>query len=272
MSIASLFEYEKGTPTYWRETPPRAKDGILAQNLVYSTPAGVRRAAYLLRPEQATGPLAAILFVHWYEPHATTSFRTQFLPDAERLVKQGAVALLVETLWSDRDFFLKRSQDDDLDLSRQQVVELRQAMDILLAQPDVDANRFALVGHDFGGMYGVLAGAVDPRPTHYVIMAATPRFPDWYLYAPPLEGDARQAFIDRLAPLDPITNVAALAPAPILFQLGTDDFHVPVPRGEEFFAAAQEPKRLLWYEAGHGLNEQATEDRMKWLEEQLRLG
>lgn len=271
MDLNSLFEYERGTPAYWRETPERVKDGVRARNIVYTTPHGVRRAAYLLRPEQETGPLAAILFVHWYEPEVLSNHRSQFLPDAERLVRQGAVALLVETLWSDRDFFLKRVQADDLANSQQQVVELRQAMDILLAQRGVDPRRFAYVGHDFGGMYGVLTGAVDPRPTCYVIMAATPRFPDWYLYAPRLEGEAREAFIEQMAPLDPIANVARLAPAPILFQFGQSDFHVPVERGEAFLAAAQEPKTVRWYEAGHGLNDQATEDRLQWLSEQLGL-
>ena len=61
-------------------------------------------------------------------------------------------------------------------------------MDLLLSQPNVDAKRFAYVGHDFGGMYGVLAGSLDRRPTHYVVMAATPRFPDWYLYAAEIGG------------------------------------------------------------------------------------
>ena len=266
------FEYERGTPAYWRETPERVRDGVAARNVVYTTPDGVRRAAYLLRPERAAGPLAAVLFVHWYEPEVLSSHRSQFLPDAERLVRQGAVALLVETLWSDRDFFLKRTQADDLANSRQQVVELRQAMDLLLAQPDVDEGRFALVGHDFGGMYGVLTGAVDPRPTCYVVMAATPRFPDWYLYAPPLAGEARAAFIEQMTPLDPVTNVARLAPAPILFQFGRRDPHVPVERAEAFFAAAQAPKTVRWYAAGHGLNDEAAEDRVRWLSEQLGLG
>ena len=49
-------------------------------------------------------------------------------------------------------------------------------------------KRFALVGHDFGGMYGALAGNLDRRPTQYVLMAATPRFPDWYLYWPQAGG------------------------------------------------------------------------------------
>ena len=107
-------------------------------------------------------------------------------------------------------------------------------------------------------MYGVLAGSLDQRPGHYVIMAATPRFPDWYLYLPKLEGEAREAFIREMSEIDPIVHVPNLAPAPVFFQFGTNDPHVPRERAEEFFAQAQEPKSMQWYEAGHGLNDVAT--------------
>jgi len=157
-------------------------------------------------------------------------------------------------------------------LRPEEVVNLRRAMDLLLSQPKVDPQRFAYVGHDFGGMYGVLAGSLDGRPTHYVLMASTPRFPDWYLYLPRLEGDARAAFIEQMAEIDPITHIPNLAPASLLFQFATDDFHVPKERAEEFFAAAKDPRELKWYEAGHGLNEAATIDRKAWLKHALGLG
>jgi fermentation-respiration switch protein FrsA (DUF1100 family) len=135
----------------------------------------------------------------------------------------------------------------------------------------VDPNRVAVVGHDFGGMYAALMGSVDQRPTHYVIMAATPRFPDWYLYFPKLEGDARAEFIAAMQAFDPITHIAHLAPARILFQFATADRHVSRERAQEFFNAARDPKELKWYDAGHGLNEQATTERMAWLRRQLDL-
>ena len=116
-----------------------------------------------------------------------------------------------------------------------------------------------------------LAGSLDRRPSHYVVMAATPRFPDWYLYAPRLEEEAREQFIRQFAPLDPIFHIPNLSPAPILFQFGTDDFHVPVERAEEFFHAAQGPKELKWYDSGHGLNDASTADRKEWLRENLGL-
>jgi dienelactone hydrolase len=248
----------------------RVKDDVESQLMVIQTPFGYRRAAELFRPA-AEGSYAAILYLHWYEPESPDSNRSQFVEEAKEMARGGAVCLLVETLWSDNDFFLKRTQAEDLQLSTEEVTNIRRAMDLLLSQPHVDPHRFALVGHDFGGMYGVLAGSLDRRPTHYIVMAATPRFPDWYLYSPKLEGEPREEFIRQFSALDPIYHISNLSPAPILFQFGTDDPHVPKERAEEFLSATNEPKEVSWYESGHGLNEYATADRRKWLKEKLDL-
>lgn len=269
--LSHMQNYDKDLPFVFRLVGKRSEDEIESQLLVTSSPFGYRRMAELIRPERKT-PCAAILYVHWYEPESPDSNRSQFVEEAKGMAKRGAACLLIETMWSDPDFFLKRTQEDDPQNSVQQVVDIRRAMDFLLAQPDVDRSRFAFVGHDFGGMYGVLAGSLDKRPTHYVLMAATPRFPDWYLYAPKLEGEARETFVRQMAAIDPITHVGHLAPAPVLFQFSTDDFHVPRERAEEFFVAAGEPKEIRWYQAGHGLNEKATEDRMQWLSNSLSIG
>lgn len=248
----------------------RAQDGIESQLLVIQTPFGYRRVGELFRPE-AEGAYAAILYVHWYEPESITSHRTQFEEEAREMTRVGAVCLSIETLWSDRDFFLKRTQADDAQNSIEEVVNIRRALDLLFSQPGIDPKRFAYVGHDFGGMYGILAGSLDQRPTHYVVMAATPRFPDWYLYLPKLEGEARQAFMSQMSEIDPITHVPNLSPARVFFQFSTDDFHVPKERAEEFFSAAKDPKEIKWYEAGHGLNEAAAQDRKAWLMQKLGL-
>lgn len=268
--LSQMRDYPKFESKDLRVVRERARDGIQSQLLVMRTPFGYLRAAEMFRPE-AVGSYAAILYVHWYEPASPDSNRGQFAEEAKEIARSGAVCLLIETLWSDIDFFIKRTQEEDWRNSVEEVVNIRRAMDLLLSQPNVDAKRFAYVGHDFGGMYGVLAGSLDQRPTHYVVMAATPRFPDWYLYAPKLEGEARQAFIRQMSAIDPITHIPGLAPAEVFFQFGTDDFHVPRERAEEFFAAAQDPREMKWYEAGHGLNEAATNDRKAWLKEKLGL-
>lgn len=269
--LSQMQNYDRELPFVFRLVGKRSEDEIESQLMVSSSPFGYRRVAELIRPERKA-PCAAILYLHWYEPEAPDSNRSQFIKEAREIAKRGAACLLVETMWSDPDFFLKRTQEDDPQNSIQQVVDIRRAVDFLLTQPDVDPSRFALVGHDFGGMYAVLAGSLDQRPTHYVVMAATPRFPDWYLYAPKLDGQAREAFIHQMAAIDPIAHVRNLSPAPVLFQFATDDFHVPRERAEAFFAAAGEPKELRWYQAGHGLNESAAEERIQWLSNSLLEG
>ncbi len=268
--LSQMREYPKLVSKDLRMLVSRTQDGLTSQLWVIQTPFGYRRVAEMFKPE-SDGSYAAILYVHWYEPESISSHRSQFEEEAKELAQSGAVCISIETLWSDRDFFLKRTQEDDAQNSVEEVVNIRRAMDLLLSQPNVDSKRFAFVGHDFGGMYGVLAGSLDKRPTHYVLMAATPHFPDWYLYLPKLEGEAREAFIRRMAEIDPIVHVPNLAPAEVFFQFATDDFHVPKERAEDFFGAAKDPKEMKWYEAGHGLNEDATRDRKSWLKQKLGL-
>ena len=268
--LSKMHNYQRMESKDLRVIGNRVQDGLESQLLVIQTPFGYRRVAEMFRPE-SDETLAAILYVHWYEPESRDSNRSQFVEEAKELARGGTVCLLIETLWSDPDFFIKRTQEDDMQNSIEEVVNIRRAMDLLLSQPEIDPARFAYVGHDFGGMYGVLVGSLDQRPTQYVIMAATPRFPDWYLYLPKLEGEAREAFIKQMVEIDPIVHAPSLAPASVFFQFGTNDPHVPKERAEEFFASANEPKEMTWYESGHGLNEVATSDRKKWLREKLGL-
>ena len=268
--LSKMRDYQKLESKDLRVLVKRVEDGLGSQLLVVQTPFGYRRVAEMFCPE-GEGSWAAILYVHWYEPESMDSHRTQFEEEAKELARGGAVCVSIETLWSDRDFFLKRTQADDLQNSMEEVVNIRRALDLLLSQPNVDTKRVAYVGHDFGGMYGVLAGSLDQRPTHYVVMASTPRFPDWYLYLPRLEGEPRQSFIREMSEIDPITHIPNLSPADVFFQFATDDFHVPKERAEEFFAAARDPKEMKWYDAGHGLNEQATQGRKAWLKRKLGL-
>ena len=268
--IEQMKNYPRLNPDDVRILMKKSEDGIEKQLLVFQTPFGYRRMAELFSPESG-GPYPLILFIHWYEPEARDSNRSQFVKEATELAKAGAICLTVETLWSDLDFFLKRTQADDMQISMEEVINQRRFMDFLSTRPDADLSRFAIVGHDFGGMYGVISGSLDQHPTHYVIMAATPRFPDWYLYLPKLEGEARQNFMDEFSPLDPITHIPNLSPAPILFQFGDNDPHVPLERADEFFSAAKEPKEKKVYQSGHGLNEEATKDRKAWLKDKLGL-
>ena len=268
---ATLFEYDAKLPLTVKETSRREDNGVALRDIIYASLTGGTNAATLITPKTAPArPAPAILFVHWYGPPAPTSNRTQFIPDGIALARQGVTSLLIDTPWSLPTYFRTRTRADDYTRSVQQVRDLRRALDVLVAQPGIDRGRVAYVGHDFGAMYGTLAAVVDPRVTHFVFMAGTASFSDWFLYGPKLEGAAREEFVKELAPLDPVKWVPRLR-GPLLMQFADSDEHVPTARREQLAGAAPQGTEVRVYKAGHELNDEATRDRLAWLRKTLRL-
>jgi dienelactone hydrolase len=268
---AALFEYDTTPPLQIAETSRREDGGVLIREITYATLTGGANAATLISPALPPAAAApAILFVHWYGPPAPTSNRTQFVPDAVALAGRGVTSLLIDTPWSVPTYFRTRTRAEDYSRSVQQVRDLRRALDVLFAQPSIDRSRVACVGHDFGAMYGTLAAAVDSRVTHFVFMAGTASFSDWFLYGPKLEGEARERFVQELAPLDPVVWLTKLR-VPLLMQFADDDEHVSTARREQLRAAAPKGADVRVYKAGHELNDEATRERLAWLRKALSL-
>src|SRR5215213_8805091 len=144
--LSNIHSYPKLDSNDVRLIGRRVKEDVESQLIVIQTPFGYRRAAELFRPA-AEGLYAAILYLHWYEPESPNSNRSQFVEEAKEMARSGAVCLLVETLWSDIDFFLKRTQAEDIQRSIEEVTNIRRAMDLLLSQPNVDPQSQNVVGH-----------------------------------------------------------------------------------------------------------------------------
>lgn len=265
------FDHYGSSPLAVEVTADRQQAGVVFLDITYRETDGSRNTATVVTPKSPTASRPGLLFVHWYEPEASTSNRSQFVPDALALAKAGAVSLLIDTPWSRPEYFQERTREGDYARSIRQVKEFRRALDLLLAQPVIDPERVAFVGHDFGAMYGALAAGVDERVRAFVFMAGTRSFSDWFLYGKPkLEGEARKRFVSELAPLDPIRYLPRLT-IPVLFQFARHDIHVPQGRADALAAAAREPKIVFFYDSGHGLNSRATDDRIVWLKKELKI-
>jgi predicted esterase len=267
--LPELFAYDAKAPLQVRKLGVETRGAATVRDLTF---VGVDRPvkAYLVAPRAAgPEPFAAILYVHWLGEPATTN-RTEFLAEAVALAGRGTVSLLVDAMWAQPDWFGRRVPDQDRAACVHQVIELRRALDLLLSQPGIDAQRVALVGHDFGAMYGAVMGAVDRRPTTYVLMAATPHFTDWLRFGPPPK--SLDAYRAENGPLDPVNAVARLAPAPVFFQFAAADFFVPASAAQELFAAAAPRKQMAVYAAKHDLGPvEVAADRVAWLARTLTL-
>ncbi len=236
-------------------------------DLVWAEEDGQPTEAYLVEPD-GRGPHPAILYFHWLESQSPTGNRIEFVDEAIGLADDGVASLHVQGRfpWRDRPSGLPADRERVI----AQVRELRRALDLLAVRPDVDPSRIALVGHDFGAMYGAALAARDPRIKALAMLAAVPAFADWFVpYWQGVLGDrSEEAYRDGLADLDPVAALPQLPPRPVLLQFATNDEYVsPDAAARLTQAAGSGPTtRRLDYEAGHDLGiPQAQADRVAWI-------
>lgn len=248
---------------------------VVVKQITYEQLDGTRNAATLVAPADGRGshtPHPAILFLHWYEPPKVNSNRTEFLPEAIELAARGTVSLLIDTPWRQEGWFQNRDASHDLAFTQQETKDVRRALDLLLQQPHIDARRVAIVGHDFGAMFGAMEAADDPRVTHLVYMAGAPTFAEWWLFAPKREGAERDALVKSMEPYQPVRALASLGSRPVLLQFGTKDRFVSNEAATQQADAVTGPKTVKMYDgAEHELRYEATRDRVAWIEEQFKL-
>lgn len=225
---------------------------------------GSPEPGYLVSPANPTG--AGLIYLHWFD-EAPNANRTQFLDEARSLATLGATSILPQLGFPWRS--APSGLDSDSERIGSELSSLRSALEIVRSADGVDPSRIAVVGHDFGAMYGCLLMSGFEAACG-VLIAPTPRWADWFLPFWPIDGD-RFDYMRGLAELDPIGALDEIT-APLLFQFGKQDFYIAPMTGAEMFRAASEPKQLLSYEVGHDLeDDQAKQDRFAFLTRHLLL-
>jgi predicted esterase len=257
-----LLAYDESAPLGLVEKKTKSQGGAEVVDVVFA--AGDRKvSAFLVRPKGK--PKAAVLWAHWFGEEANTN-RTEFLPDAVALAKDGVVSLLPQGLFPWQEHV---SEDASVDrqLAIEQIVQLRRGLDLL--QKEAGDVSTGFVGHDYGAMYGA-ALVADKRLQAYVLMAPDATFSNWFIKY--FVGGASKPELDEaFAPLDPVNNVGDAAPAAVLFQFAKSDRYVPYYVADKLTEAAGDQAESKRYESGHELNDAARKDRLAWIREQLAL-
>ena len=225
--------------------------------------------AYVVEP-RVGAPRAAILFLHWLGERR--SDRTQFLSEAREYARLGVRSVLP----AGRLPWLPDPVDADTDVANIEVEQRRlgAALDALVAGLPTGCP-VALVGHDFGAMHGLLLAARHPKRFRaVVVIAATPRWADWFLRFWKVQGD-RFDYLRRLGPLDPVESARSLD-APSLWQFSDRDFFIAPMSAVELARAAPLPAgaqpAIEWYAADHAMRSaKARAARRTFLRRELGL-
>ncbi|HEX2778408.1 MAG TPA: alpha/beta fold hydrolase, partial [Gemmatimonadaceae bacterium] len=214
--------------------------------------------AVLLLPAATSCPPAALL-LHGY------GSRKEQMADA---VGREPLDKGIASLSIDLPLHGERDREIELDAVRNPLVLLSQwraalaecaaALEWMAEHEEVDGHRLAIVGYSMGAFLGVM---VAPRSDHAraLVLAAGGDLP---------EGTPFTRLVRTVA--DPIRSVRRLAGRPLLMVHGTRDRTVRADQARRLFEAAEEPKELRWYDAGHWLPDAATRDAALWLKARLR--
>ena len=157
----------------------------------------------------------------------------------------------------------------------QVIKDLQRAVDVLRSRPNVDDERIAFVGFSWGGATGALLVGIERRLKAAALVVghagqvSLATGPEGFKNISMFPCARRVAWIRAMTPLEPIRFVGQ-ANIPLLLQNGTVDPYIPVYLAEELHAAAPKSRKILWYSAGHGLNQQAVFDRHDWLRDHIR--
>ena len=221
--------------------------------------------AYVVEP--ADGRVrAGVLFLHWLGEHR--SDRTQFLSEARRLARLGVRCVLPagRLPWGP-DPVDAGSDVANIELEQRR---LGAALDRLIADLP-EGTPVALVGHDFGAMHGLLLASRRTAFDAAVIVAATPRWGDWFLRFWKVEGD-RHDYLRRLEPYDPVTAAPDLK-VPTLWQFSERDYFIAPMSAVELARASSDEPVIEWYQADHAMRSaKARAARTAFLRRELRLG
>lgn len=261
-----LFEYDPKDPLDIQEVSRRIEDGLSVIEITYASPKGGRVPARLIIP-QGTGPFAGIVMQNSME-----------LEFGMRFAQYGAVVIYVDPpSFRPQDegprailTFTEQDREEQIQL----IIDLRRAIDLLMARPEVDPERIAYVGVSYGGAMGGLLAGIDHRPKAYVLIVGDGGFVTHQTNPTNLTMSSKEfsivykAWIDAMWPIEPIHFVSHASPTPILFQNALRDQYVDVEDATRYQEAANEPKHVIWYDSEHWpFPNQVVLDNVNWLQQ-----
>jgi len=281
--LSRQFDYDEKAPLDVQEVGQELHGAVTVINFTYASPRGGRVPAYLVVPK-GRGPFAAILFGHWMMEGSPLKHRGEFLDEAVVMARSGAVSLLIDAPYVRPGFEKEKDELREVvqsaEISRQQLIDFRRGVDLLIARPDVDPKRIAYVGHSFDAHIGGILSGVEKRIGSFVLMAGVfadeeyvfdAENPEMRKLRERIGDDKIREYFNLYAWDDPIHFAGHSGPAAVFLQFGRQDKPISEKMARRYYALFAEPKQIAFYDAGHALDAQARRDRTQWLAKRLSL-
>jgi dienelactone hydrolase len=252
-----------------RSAPARGGLEVVVEDVSIPVPGQEPVQAFVVRPagvlKKASAP--GVLWLHWLGE--INNDRSEYLPEAVTLAQEGVVSVLP------LGYFPWVPNPDgtagDVALVEDQVEAFRSALDHLAGLRAVDGERIALVGHDYGAMYGALLADSDERVSAMVLQAPDARMGNWFAqFWLGYEGQEREDYLALFAGLDPVDHTARLGDD-VLFQWAGNDFFIGADVRDAYAASSPEADVELYDNQDHEFRDVARVARLAFLRDRLGL-
>jgi len=223
----------------------------------------------LCLPEKSRGMVFTIL--HGLPSTPEPVERKGYLDLASLFTERGVAAALINLrgTGSSEGYFSLSSWAEDVDAC------------IRYLSSRLEGYKHYLIGFSAGGVVAIYVAANNEK-VRGVVSCSTPYNPlstnvaksllEQALSAGVIRGDGKPDFVDRVISQSrnyaPARWIKSIAPRPIIIAHGRLDELVPVEEAYRLYEVAQEPKKLLLFDAGHRLRANPA-DIVKIVEEAL---
>ena len=266
------FAYEVDAPLNLQKTVESTSNGVEVSGISFDSPDGGRATGVLFDPVTRSSLRPGIVLMHGM-PGTARSMAAY----AQLLAQFGAVVIAIDAPFARRGGPPVRFTTQDPAEQIQLIKDLQRAVDVLRARANVDDERIAYLGISYGGAMGALFVGIERRIKAAVLVVGDGGLvshftgPEDVDFVAGLSCATRADWLRAMAPIEPIRFIAHASPTALLLQSGRSDNLVPAADARALHTAAPEPRTIRWYDAGHGLDQQALFDRLDWLHEQIGL-
>lgn len=268
----NLFAYDANAPLNLKKTRESTTNGVETSTISFSSPDGGSATGLLFDPVDRSSLRPGIVLMHGAPGNAR-----QMAGLGQVLAEHGAVVIAIDAPFARRSGSWIRYTAQDRAEQIQLIKDLQRAVDVLRVRPNVDAARIAYLGISYGGAMGALFAGIERRIKAAVLVVGDGGLvshstgPEDTNLMASLSCATRLDWFRAMTPIEPIRFIPHASPTALLLQSGRLDTLVPVADAEKLHAAAPQPKTIRWYDAGHGLDQQAAFDRLDWLHAEIGL-
>jgi len=269
-AILQFYQYNKDVSLDSVVIESLETDDYIREKIAFKGAEGLWVPGYLALPKNAAPPYPCILQIHgltlskqdWWDNNSWHSGA----PLSPKLLAEGFAVLAIDYPYHGDRSILNNFESTSRMLFRQRriykfrkmvingVIDCRRALDYLEGREEIDSSRLGVIGSSIGGIMSLILTGVDSRIKVTTALVAPTLMRPIYPGQP------------NISAIAPYNFIRAFKGRPLLMLMGRkDDFNYTLEEAQALFDLVQgKSKELIFYDSGHRLPEEYTDNALEW--------